>query len=381
MSRPRKRENTNLPDNLYRKDDKRTDKTYYSYRDPRNGKTYGLGTDRQAAENDAKALNAAIYASIRSAKLAAMATPKIEPTTPKFSQVISRHMELCEKKRKLAKNTLRTKKCTSKAWEAALGSNTPIGQISVRNIVDVLDNYQDRPRMAQSMRSAAIDIWKDAMQEGWVTDNIPDKTRSNCVEVVRSRLTLDDFNLIHAAALKMKDKWVVRAMELALVTAQRREDIAAMEFRQSRESTSWIDSDALCVIQHKTKNRVRIPFNIGVNGLTISSVIKSCRDDIVSRWLVHHSKNTNLSKPGDQVWIDTITRRFAAARDMAGVKGEEGKNPPSFHEIRSLAIRLYSEAYGPEFAQAIAGHKDAAMTAVYRDVRGSEWVQVQVKNG
>lgn len=33
---------------------------------------------------------------------------------------------------------------------------------------------------------------------------------------------------------------------------------------------------------------------------------------------------------------------------------------------------------GPEFAQAIAGHKDASMTAVYREVRGAEWVQVKV---
>lgn len=379
MSRPRKRNNTSLPDNLYRKDDKRTDKTYYSYRDPRNGKTYGLGTDRQAAENDAKALNAAIYISIRSAKLANMSAP--EPETPILSQVILRHMELCETKRKLSKNTLRTKKCTSKAWELALGADTPIGRITVRNIVDVLDSYQDRPRMAQSMRSAAIDIWKDAVQEGWATDNIPHKTRSNGVEVVRSRLTLDDFNLIHAVALKTNDKWVARAMELALVTAQRREDISVMEFRQSKTSTSWIDADALCVIQKKTKNRVRIPLDVGVNGMTIAGVIKSCRDNIVSRWFVHHSKNANLTQPGDQVWIDTISRRFADARDIAGVKGEEGKTPPSFHEIRSLAIRLYANQYNPEFAQAIAGHKDASMTAIYRDVRGAEWVQVQANIG
>lgn len=380
MSRPRNRNNNSLPDNLYRKLDKRTEKTYYTYRDPRSGKIFGLGTDRESAENDAKALNAAIYASIRSAKLAAMAAPAPEPTTPKFSRVISRHLEQCEK-RKLAKNTLRGKKNMGNLWLNALGADTCIGDITVRMIVEILDSYSDRPRMAQSMRSAAIDIWKDAMQEGWAPDNLAAKTRAPSVEVMRSRLTLDDYTAIHAAALKIKDGWIARAMELALVTAQRREDIASMEFRRTAESQSWIEDDALCVIQHKTGNKVRIPLDTGVNGMTISSVIKSCRDNVVSRWLVHHQRPRTLSKPGDQVWVDTISRRFADARDRAGVKGEDGKTPPSFHEIRSLAIRLYSEAYGSEFAQAIAGHKDAAMTAIYRDVRGSEWVQVQVKNG
>lgn len=374
MTRPRNKMNTGLPDNLYRKEDKRIGKVYFAYRDPRTEKMHGLGSDRDSAIADAKALNATIYTAIKAAKLRAITEP--ESTSPKFITVTKKHLELCEA-RKLAENTMRSKKSTVKAWEALLGADTPIGCISVRNIVEALATYEDRPRMAQSMRSSAIDIWKDAMQEGWVNDNIPLKTRSASVEIMRSRLTLDDYNKIREIALTLRDKWIVRAMELALVTAQRREDIASMEFRQSGASSSWIESDFLCVIQHKTKNRVRIPVDIGVNGLTIAGVVKSCRDNVVSKWIIHHAKKGNLSSPGDQVWRDTITRRFAEARDLAGVKGQEGKQPPSFHEIRSLAIRLYTESYGDEFAQSIAGHKDAAMTAVYRDVRGSEWVEVK----
>lgn len=62
---------------------------------------------------------------------------------------------------------------------------------------------------------------------------------------------------------------------------------------------------------------------------------------------------------------------------MAGVKGEEGKEPPTFHEIRSLAIREYTKAYGEKFSQTIAGHKNSSMTDIYRDVRGSEWLQIK----
>lgn len=374
MSRPRSRLNRCLPENLYRKEDKRTGKTYYTYRDPRSGKVHGLGIDQTTAITDAMALNAAIYASIRSAKLAALVRPQSD--SPRIGRVILRHLELCEK-RKLAKNTLTNKGVTCRAWEKALGSDTLLGSITVRNLVEVLDTYADRPRMAQVMRSAAIDIWKDAMQEGWISDNLPAKTRANTVEVQRSRLTLEDFKKIHAIALTMPDAWIARSMELGIVTAQRREDIANMEFRRGKESTAWLEEDALCVVQRKTGTKLRIPLDIGILGMTIGSVIKACRDNVVSNLFVHHQRPRTLSKPGDRVWKDTITKGFTRVRDLAGVKGEEGKEPPTFHELRSLSIRLYAEAYGPEFAQAIAGHKDASMTAIYRDVRGAEWQLVK----
>lgn len=49
--------------------------------------------------------------------------------------------------------------------------------------------------------------------------------------------------------------------------------------------------------------------------------------------------------------------------------------PPAFHEIRSLSARLYSEQ-GTD-AQALLGHKSPDMTAIYRDVRGAEWIEVR----
>lgn len=376
MSRPRKRENRKMIDNLYSKVDRRNGREYFTYRDPRSGKFHGLGTDKEAAERDALALNAAIYASIRSEKIAAVAGPA-KPASTLFGKVVLKHLELCEK-RKLAPNTMKNKRSTAKAWESIIGRDMPIGDITVRMIVEGLQTYENRPRMAQAMRSAAIDIWKDAMQEGWAEDNLPAKTRAPSVEVQRSRLTLEDFQKIHAAALTLPDAWIARSMEIALTTAQRREDVAAMEFRQGNGSTAWIEDGFLCVIQQKTGNKIRIPLDVGILGMTVGSVLKSCRDSVVSRWVIHHQRPRTLSKPGDQVWVDTISKGFARARDLAGVKGDDGKSPPTFHELRSLSIRLYSEAFGADFAQAIAGHKDASMTAVYRDVRGAEWVQIRV---
>lgn len=358
--------------NLYQTIDAKTARVYYTYRNPRTQKRHGLGTDKDLAIADALALNAAIYTALASQRISHIVANL--PTSPTLGRVLSRHLELCETKRKLAKNTLRTKLSTARAWETALGASTLLNSIKVRDLVDVLDSYQDRPRMALAMRSAAVDIWKDAVEEGWANDNLAAKTRAPTVIVNRSRLTLDDFMRIHSEALKL-DAWIPRTMELAILTAQRREDIAAFEFKRDKTSSAWLD-DRLYVIQGKTNNKVSIPFDTCNAGFKLIDTLDACRDGIPSRWLIHHQRPRTLSRPGDQVWMDTITRRFAEARDKAGVVGERGKTPPSFHEIRSLAIRLYSESRTPEYAQAIAGHKDASTTAIYRDVRGDEWVKV-----
>lgn len=64
---------------------------------------------------------------------------------------------------------------------------------------------------------------------------------------------------------------------------------------------------------------------------------------------------------------------FTRARRLAEVGGE---HPPTFHEIRSLAERLYDEQ-GVN-TQALLGHRDPRTTALYKDVRGAEWIKVKV---
>ncbi|MFS7307251.1 tyrosine-type recombinase/integrase [Rahnella inusitata] len=71
---------------------------------------------------------------------------------------------------------------------------------------------------------------------------------------------------------------------------------------------------------------------------------------------------------------DTITNSFSEALKASGIT--YGENPPSFHEIRSLASRLYEREYGKEFAQKLLGHKSMKMTNVYLDSRGTEWTEV-----
>ena len=51
------------------------------------------------------------------------------------------------------------------------------------------------------------------------------------------------------------------------------------------------------------------------------------------------------------------------------------RTPPTYHEIRSLAERLY-RAQGID-TQALLGHRHARMTEVYADPRQAEWLKVR----
>jgi integrase len=76
---------------------------------------------------------------------------------------------------------------------------------------------------------------------------------------------------------------------------------------------------------------------------------------------------------------DALLRAAKIDRDLYHGGDIGHVNPPTFHEIRSLAIRLYSDEYGAEFAQALVGHKSSVMTDLYRDNRGREWTEVKLK--
>lgn len=64
-------------------------------------------------------------------------------------------------------------------------------------------------------------------------------------------------------------------------------------------------------------------------------------------------------KPGP-LTPDGLTQAFSNVRDAATIKF--GPNPPIYHEIRSLAGRLYAKERGEEVSQRLLGHKNLTMT-------------------
>lgn len=376
--RPRKSGNRDLPPNLYRQTIKGVD--YYQYRDPRTGKYSGLGQDKALAVADAITLNAEIYSAIRERR-----REQVERSTgPSLRTYLGRYWELVtvNPRKPLATNTLRHRSYIVDVLREHPHSAIPVESFEVLHVGEILAEYtaRDKQRMALSVRSVLVDVFRHALAEGvrpLADGNPAEASLMPHAPVKRARLTLDRWRTIYEAASDL-DPWVRNAMLLGLVTAQRREDISLMEF-------SSISEGRLHVVQGKVKGkaagrtgtplRLSLDIRLEAIGISIGDAIRQCRDDVVSRRLIHHTRRTTHAKPGDPVHRDTISRGFARARELSGVTWDGP--PPTYHEIRSLSARLYG-AQGNVDVQALLGHKDASTTDVYRDARGHEWVDVGV---
>lgn len=363
--RPRNLGSRDLPANLYKKKDSRSGITYFTYRDPVSGRCFGLGKDKEQAVREAMAAN---FADAARPTLTERLVETKRPTSRLFSAWIEEYRGIYLE-RGLAANSVRTALMRLKRLDAEFGAND-IRDISTMMIANYLGAMakEGKAQMARAMRSLMRDVFMEAMAAGWADANPVDVTRAARVVIKRERLTLDLWKEIYAEA---KQPWLRRAMELAVLTGQRREDIANMVFKDEHDGY-------LHVVQSKTKTRLRISTSIRLEclDLELGAVIKQCRDRVVSQHLIHHSRTISLAKAGSQVWLDTISKEFSSARKRAAARLglDLGKTPPTFHEMRSLAARLHAaEGRDP---QQLLGHRSAKMTDMYRDIRGAEWIDV-----
>lgn len=282
-------------------------------------------------------------------------------------------------------NSVGAMKSQIRAIKAAPFARHAVALVTPKEIADFIKacTAERGASMASNIRKRLLDVFREAIAEGLVEvgKNPVEAIAKPKITVTRSRLTLEDFKLIVAKAREDKERaWAANAMELALVSGQRREDVIAMKFSQARDGFLWIE-------QTKGKEgstaKLKIPLalKLGALGVSVEDVIKRCRDSVVSKSMIHFTRPNGKAVPGGSPGLSTMSQTFARLRDEAEIKVEAGKTPPSFHEIRSLAARLYTAEYGPAVAQAILGHKSSTMTDLYRDVRGREWIEVKLATG
>ncbi|CNF37927.1 tyrosine-type recombinase/integrase [Yersinia frederiksenii] len=106
---------------------------------------------------------------------------------------------------------------------------------------------------------------------------------------------------------------------------------------------------------------------------TLAEVIEQCLNNSKSEYLISSASKKSGREPG-ALNADSLTKAFVKALKATDLVYEI--SPPSFHEIRSLASRLYEAEYSKEFAQKLLGHKSMKMTNVYLDSRKNEWVEI-----
>ena len=241
---------------------------------------------------------------------------------------------------------------------SSLGAR-PIAAITTRDCVLYLRTLET-PNMRHAYRAALHGLWSTALSEGLVETNVVSAIKTPTPQRQRSRLTLEDFFQIRSCA----PSWLARAMDFALQTLQRREDLCLARWDDLTETH-------LRFRQGKTGTCIAIELSPPLLG-----VLEAFRDGVPSPFIIHRLPGKLKSQEDrsadrqhhTQVLPGQLSRAFAKARQASGIAIGQA-NPPTFHEIRSLGIALYRSQPGwsLDLARSLAGHADQRMTARYAD--------------
>jgi integrase len=365
---PRKRDarKRGWPPNLYERNG------YFSWRDPTTGKEHGIGRNKQAAIVQAVEANVHVQGLTAKSRLVDRLTGVADRTFGAWMDEYEKQV----KGRDLAENTLKTYATLHKLARELVGDDLAIERVETLHITAAIDTVTERGnnRTAQALRSRLKEVFRSAMAKGWIKANPVDVTDKVSVTVNRARLPWDVFWQLY----RFTDvTWLRNAMAIAILSAQRREDIVVAMFKDVHDEAWWCQ-------QIKTGNRVCLPMALRLDafGMSLEDVIKQCRQTgVLSKHLVHQTRKRGNSPVGQKIWKDRLSKVFTLElermqKETGGIDWE-GRDPPTFHEIRSLSERMYAEQ-GNVKTQDLLGHKDPRTTALYHDSRGMDWVRVEV---
>lgn len=339
--RPRKAANKDLPPNLYER------KGRYYYRRPTDGVEVYLGGDRAEAKRAAKQAN------IHFSTDAGLAAKAIGIASHTVAKAIERWQAEDVAHRQLKAGTLDNIGYRAERVAADLGRRM-IDTLTTKDVAEWLDGMDgDAYKTHRSTLSQVCDF---AITKGWMNANpvTPTKPRKPGTVKQRERLTLDGFKAIYA----LVEPWMQIAMDLALVTLQRRGDVVRMRFADETAGN-------LLVEQEKTGAALEVAI-----GDELRAIIKRARmSGMVSPYIVHRRQQRKAkgNEHRTQVTPEMVSRAFADARDaLPEFADMQPAQRPTFHEVRALGGRLYEKAgWSKKEIQALMGHADEEMTEHY----------------
>lgn len=357
VPRPRNKANKGLPPNLYL--DAR--RGAYRYRRPTDGKWFPFGADRAKAIDAAKQLNLEF---MRGADL----VHKVQGVgSSLFVSFLDTYEHDILPPRELAKGTLDLYAVRFRQFRKAWPTQA-VDEITIRMVAELLDGLT--PRAANQARALLVDIFNHAASKGLCPDNPAASTIAKLEKKQRKRHTVEGLRAIRGKS----PAWLQNAIDLALITAQRRTDILSLRFDDVRDGH-------LYVVQQKTakaSDAAWIRFEVTPQ---LQAIISRCRDNVPSPFLIHRRPERKKQKQAEQKehWTKIeeryLTRAFKEAREAAGCYASwKEEEQPGFHEIRALSLHLYEKA-GKD-GQKIAGHASKEMTKNYqRDHAEIVWSQ------
>ncbi|MCX8689697.1 site-specific integrase, partial [Gilliamella sp. B2973] len=177
--------------------------------------------------------------------------------------------------RNLKPKTIEIKTYLIKVIRQQIGDN-PLPQITPPDISKIIKIYtdQDKAPSAKCMYHLLKDVFREAYAHGWNDRNPAEPIKCPTVVVKRSRMTLGEFKKILSEAEKTGNKIMHDAMTLALVSGQRRSDIAEMK-------KSNVKRNYLLVDQYKTGAKIALPIKLECKkiGTSLRDIIESADND------------------------------------------------------------------------------------------------------
>ena len=236
----------------------------------------------------------------------------------------------------------------------------PIAGFSVRDCATYIREVTDSARSRQTYRLILDWILGCAVEEGWIESNPALQTRKHAHERKRERLTPEAYAAIYAVA----PAWLQNAMDLSLLTLQRRGGCRRREVHRLprrlavRRAAEDGEQHAGAPAVEGRRRRDRGAGGALPRGQRRFAVPGPPRarsgsrpGDQRARDRVHHT----------QVLPAQLSRAFADARAAAGI---EGDNPPTFHEIRAAWARRRNA--GPDGPKRKCRHCSATPTGARR---------------
>lgn len=272
-------------------------------------------------------------------------------------------------------NTAKSLRSLDKKIREKLGS-LPCTALTVAHCAELIEGEiaAGRSRTGQALRSRLMAVCARGMQLGWLEANFAEPTARESVTTKRARLTLEQFRAILEKAPQVNG-WLRGAMLLGVVSGLDRSTISSLR-------RSAIGPEYLTAQRGKTGVLLEIPLRLRLDalGVTLADALAACDSGVRSLaagrdFIVHHAREFGNAPLGSKVHPDRISHAFAEARDLAKVGGD---NPPTFHELRSLAKRLYEEQGGVD-TKALLGHKTERMSDLYANPRGAHAIRVKVQ--
>ncbi|MBC9251211.1 recombinase XerD [Pseudomonas alcaligenes] len=370
MAPPRRRDSKNrdLPDNLY------PNGKYWQYRNPITGKKTSINKSMAEAIKLARAANAKLLPLMADdGALLSILTGEKAPT---IEHVLGRFESEWLPTKTYSARSLQEIKFKLTRYRTDM-SNRMFGQLDVLEMAEYLDQYSNNAYTKH--RALWVQIFAFAVAKGLAERNCAELTLiKEEAEKVRQRHTLEGVQLILAAPTT--PEWLCRAIRLAMLSLQRREDLVTWE-----RSAVDMAANTIRVSPGKTEN-YDTPIHLEIEmGPDLRAVVQECMVDPIAgptllryRPRARRREQIEAKAHWSAITEDYLSKQFRKARDEAKAYDhiKDPKARPTMHELRALGAWLYEQQGFPtEYVQVLMGHATEEMTEYYQAGHGD----VQVK--